>query len=65
MKFKELNPKYKKIELLIDSGEFIPEYMVIKDYKFLKNKYGEHEVLSIMDFDHTKTTSVIVSKYRA
>lgn len=63
MKFKDLKPKYRTIELLIDSGSFIPEYGVKSDFEVLKSVYGKHEVLSTKNFDDIKTTSIIISKH--
>lgn len=61
MKFKELKPKYKMIELVASNEEgTYAKAISMKDYKDLVKKYGNAEVLSVQDYDFTKTTSVII-----
>lgn len=66
MKLKELNPKYNAIEALPtrrrDGNDFAytMQNMELLKLKEAVKKYGDCEVLSIRDYDETKTTSVIL-----
>ena len=66
MKLKELNPKHKAIEALPTRHRYGRDFMyTMQNMELLKlkeavKKYGDCEVLSIRDYDETKTTSVIL-----
>lgn len=58
---KDLNPKYKVIEL-ISAIDVFPYARVIGEFYFkdVKKKYGDKEVVSIMNFNDTRTTSIAI-----
>lgn len=58
-------PKYKTIEL-IESREIFPFGMPIGLFKFekVKKDYGDRKITSVMDFNDTHTTSIIIEKKR-
>ena len=58
---KNLNPKYKVIEL-ISPIDVVPYARVIGKFYFkdVKKKYGDKEVVSIMNFNDTRTTSIAI-----
>lgn len=58
---KDLNPKYKVIEL-ISAIDVFPYARVIGKFYFkdVKKKYGDKEVVSIMNFNDTRTTSIAI-----
>jgi hypothetical protein len=58
---KDFNPKYKTIEL-IESREIFPFGMPIGLFKFEKVKkyYGDRKIVSVMDFNDTHTTSIVI-----
>ncbi len=58
---KDLKPKYKVIELISPKNEFPYARIIGKFYfKDVKKKYGDKEVVSIMDFNDTRTTSIAI-----
>ena len=61
----DFNPKYKTIEL-IESREIFPFGNPIGLFKFEKVKkyYGDRKILSVMDFNDTHTTSIIIEEKR-
>lgn len=65
LKFKEFKPKYNSLELMYDcegdtiDGKFIPK--VVRYDKMVK-RFGDREVISYIDYEDTKTTSVRLSK---
>lgn len=58
---KDLSPKYKVIELISPIDVF-PYARVIRKFYFkdVKKKYGDKEVVSIMNFNDTRTTSIAI-----
>lgn len=58
---KNFNPKYKTIEL-IESREIFPFGMPIGLFKFekVKKDYGDRKIFSVMDFNDTHTTSIVI-----
>lgn len=58
---KDLNPKYKVIELISPIDVFPYARVIWKFYfKDVKKKYGDKEVVSIMNFNDTRTTSIAI-----
>ena len=58
---KDLNPKYKIIELISPIDVFPYARVIGKFYfKDVKKKYGDKEVVSIMNFNDTRTTSIAI-----
>lgn len=58
---KDLNPKYKVIELISQIDVFPYARVIGKFYfKDVKKKYGDKEVVSIMNFNDTRTTSIAI-----
>lgn len=57
----DFNPKYKTIEL-IESREIFPFGEPIGLFKFEKVKkyYGDRKIVSMMDFNDTHTTSIVI-----
>lgn len=67
-KVKDYKPKYERIELNIFSDKKclylkIP-YKKIIDFKKVVEEYGEHELLSVVDYDTTHTTSLIIKEQK-
>ena len=62
---KDFNPKYKTIEL-IESREIFPFGKPIGLFKFekVKKDYGDRKIISVMDFNDTHTTSIIIEQKR-
>ena len=62
---KDFNPKYKTIEL-IESREIFPFGEPIGLFKFekVKKDYGDRKIVSVMDFNDTHTTSIIIEQKR-
>ena len=58
---KEFNPKYKIIEIVERQTPFGIHIGKLKHEKVLE-KYGDYTLLSVMDFNDTKTTSFIIKK---
>lgn len=60
LKLKEYKPKYKMLEAVI------PSELVIKlmPEEAAKTQYGDYALRSVMDFDSTQTTSVIIKKVK-
>lgn len=58
---KDFNPKYKTIEL-IESREIFPFGKPIGLFKFekVKKDYGDRKIVSVMDFNDTHTTSIVI-----
>lgn len=56
MKFKDLITKYEKLEIIS------PNEIILTKYDKVYKKYKDYEVLSIKDYDDTKTTSVILKE---
>lgn len=58
---KDFNPKYKTIEL-IESREIFPFGKPIGLFKFekVKKDYGDRKIVSVMDFNDTHTTSIVM-----
>ncbi len=60
----EYQPTYRKIELIL-SDEQTTKMWFSKEligFDECVKKYGEHQVLSVQNFDGTKTTSIIISR---
>ena len=58
---KDLKPKYRVIELISPKNEFPYARIIGKFYfKDVLKKYGDKEVVSIMDFNDTRTTSIAI-----
>ena len=58
---KDLSPKYKVIELISLIDVFPYARAIGKFYfKDVKKKYGDKEVVSIMNFNDTRTTSIAI-----
>ena len=59
-----LKPKYKNLEVLFSNEEGNKMYFIkgIVKYDDLVKHYGNYIVLSIHDYEDTKTTSVILKK---
>lgn len=57
----DFNPKYKTIEL-IEIREIFPFGKTIGLFKFekVKKDYGYRKIVSVMDFNDTQTTSIII-----
>ena len=72
MTLKEFKPKYLMLEVIIKTGR---KYSVrLLHANIAKYVYKDYEVVSVQDFEDTKTTSVVIrrktkndqgSKYRA
>lgn len=66
MKLKDFKPKYEVLEFLpsrrTDGNDAFYTVMLRKLIEYAKavEDYGECEVLSVKDYDRTRTTSVIV-----
>lgn len=61
-KVKDFSPKYKDLEIIfhdVEKDEFIP-YRTMTFEKAVK-KFGDYEIITKLDYDDTKTTSVILS----
>lgn len=58
---KDFIPKYKTIEL-IESREIFPFGKPIGLFKFekVKKDYGDRKIVSVMDFNDTHTTSIVI-----
>lgn len=58
---KDFNPKCKTIEL-IESREIFPFGKPIGLFKFekVKKDYGDRKIVSVMDFNDTHTTSIVI-----
>lgn len=58
---KDFNPKYKTIEL-IESREIFPFGEPIGLFKIekVKKDYGDRKIISVMDFNDTHTTSIVM-----
>ena len=63
---KDFNPKYKTIEL-IESREIFPFGKPIGLFKFKKVKkyYGDRKIVSVMDFNDTHTTSIVMEALKS
>lgn len=63
---KNYNPKYKTIEL-IESREIFPFGMPIGLFKFekVKKDYGDRKIVSVMDFNDTHTTSIVIEALKS
>ena len=58
---KDLSPKHKVIELISQIDVFPYARVIGKFYfKDVKKKYGDKEVVSIMNFNDTRTTSIAI-----
>lgn len=64
MKLKEIKTKYDILELMIDDEDFVSmiENIQILSYEKAIECYGEYNVLSTMNFNDSRTTSVILEK---
>lgn len=63
--FKDFKPKYRNLEIIYDCddndvGKVIPS--VVRYDKVVK-RFGDKRILSYIDYDDTKTTSVRISKW--
>lgn len=63
--FKDFKPKYKDLEVIYDCdekdiGKVIPS---VARYDKVVKRFGDRRVLSYIDYDETKTTSVRLSKW--
>lgn len=64
MKLKEYKFKYKNLELMIQDDDFFYMLQNIKllNYEEAVKAYGEYEILSVMNFNDSKTTSVVLER---
>lgn len=58
---KDYRPKYSKLEVIEANGYFGTPIGIFTEKK-AKKKYGDWIIASIMDFNDTKTTSVILNR---
>lgn len=77
MKLKDFKPKYNDIELIVDDkkekrgkkivvfGFYFGTLVGFYDFKKAVELFGERELLSVKDYDDTRSTSIIVSKESA
>lgn len=58
---KDFKPKYKTIEL-IESREIFPfgEPIGLLKFEKVKKDYGDRKIISVMDFNDTHTTSIVM-----
>lgn len=56
---KEYNPKYPVLEIIIGDLEYGMPIGIFSQKKAVK-KFGNYKILSIMDFNDTKSTSLIL-----
>lgn len=64
MKVKDFKPKYENIELIaVDEKKRSISIIGVLKFDKVKEKYGEHNVESVMNFDSTQSTSMIINKY--
>ena len=62
---KDFKPKYKIVELLeckemYPFGIFASKPVGLFPFKKVKKEYGNRKILSVMDFNDTHTTSIII-----
>lgn len=56
---KDYKPKYKTIELILYGNK--PKFLLQRlPFELVVKRYGEQQVLSVRDYDDTKTTSMII-----
>lgn len=63
MLIKDLKPKYEMIELMEgtrDTNGF--NFLGLMKFEDVKKEYWGRNILSVMDFDKTHTTSIIMEK---
>ena len=62
----DFNQKYKTIEL-IESREIFPFGKPIGLFKFekVKKDYGDRKIVSVMDFNDTHTTSIVIEALKS
>ncbi len=65
IELKDYKPKYQYIEFILDCGKYMKPLRGIVKFKELIKKYGNNQVLSVADYDETKTTSIIVKENKA
>lgn len=58
---KDYKPKYSMIELIKENGYFGMPIGLLSEEK-AKKKYGNWIITSVMDFNDTKTTSIILKR---
>lgn len=63
---KDINPKYSTIEL-VEIKEAYPfaHAVGLLPFKKVKKDYGNRKVLSVMDFNDTHTTSIIIEELKS
>lgn len=60
---KDYSPKYPLLEIIISDSECSYIYKMEKcNKKKALKKYGDYKILSIMDFNDTKSTSLILKR---
>lgn len=74
MKLKDFKPKYNDIEMIVEDkkekrgikifvfGFYCGTIVGYYDYKKAVEMFGEREILSIRDYDDTKSTSIVVGE---
>lgn len=63
MLLKDYKPKYKMIELIENQDEFpFIKNMFLINIANAQKQFGDREVLSVKDYDDTRTTSIIMSE---
>lgn len=62
----DFNPKYKTIEL-IESKETFPfgKPIGLFPFKKVKKDYGDRKIFSVMDFNDTHTTSIVIEALKS
>lgn len=62
MKFKDYKPKYIFIELVESTSDFrTMRILDLNKFNKLLKKYGDRNILSVRNYEDTKTTSIIIS----
>lgn len=59
---KDYKPKYSMIEVVLNENEYFGIPIGLLAEKIAKEKYGNWIITSVMDFNDTKTTSIILKR---